>query len=187
MKKDTIVIAVFLLSITIINFSPVIFSEQTFASRDIYNFFNPRRFFAAETIKSGEIPLWNPYLASGVPFLANLQSSIFYPLSVIYYVLPFQVGFKYFIILHYYLAGIFMFLLMRRWKYDTYSSLIAGVVFMFSGYMISILDNVAFLTSAVWLPLIILFYDCYLRDRKPRYLIITGAVIALQILGGAPD
>lgn len=182
-RKDVLAI-IFLAFITIIYFSPVIFSNQTFASRDIYNFFNPRRFFATEIIRSGNIPLWNPYLASGVPFLANLQSSIFYPLSIIYYVLPFQLGFKYFIILHYYLAGLFMFLLMRQWKYDTYSSLVSGIVFMFGGYMISILDNVAFLTSGVWLPLIVLFFDRSLREKRFRFLIMTGVIITLQILGG---
>ena len=165
-------------------FSPVVFSSQTFASRDLYAFFYPRRFFAAEAIKSGGIPLWNPYLASGVPFLANHQSSLFYPLSVIYYVLPFSIGFNYFIILHYYLAGLFMYLLMKHWKYDSPSSLTAGIVFMFGGYMISILDNLAFLTSAVWLPLIVLFFDRSLRERQSRYSILTGIIIGLQILGG---
>lgn len=184
MKKGNIFIAASLFCIALIYFFPVIFSSQTFASRDIYIFFNPRRFFAAETIRNGTIPLWNPYLASGVPFLANLQSSIFYPLSIIYYILPFQLGFKYFIILHYYLAGLFMYLLMRQWRYDTYSSLISAIAFMFGGYMISILDNVAFLTSAVWLPLIMLFFDRYLREGKLGYLVITGIIVGLQILGG---
>ena len=182
--RGDVLAIIFLFFITIIYFSPVIFSSQTFASRDIYNFFNPRRFFAAETIRNGNIPLWNPYLASGVPFLANLQSSIFYPLSVIYYILPFQLGFKYFIILHYYLAGLFMFLLMRQWRYDTYSSLVSSIVFMCGGYMISILDNVAFLTSAVWLPLILLFFDRSLREKQIRCLIITAVIITVQILGG---
>jgi len=182
--RGDVLATIFLFFITIIYFSPVIFSSQTFASRDIYNFFNPRRFFAAETIRNGNIPLWNPYLASGVPFLANLQSSIFYPLSIIYYILPFQLGFKYFIILHYYLAGLFMFLLMRRWRYDAYSSLLSSIVLMCGGYMISILDNVAFLTSAVWLPLILLFFDRSLSGKKFRYLIVTGIIIGLQILGG---
>ena len=181
---ENILAIILLLFIITLYFLPVIFSDQTYASRDIYNFFNPRRFFAAETIRSGTIPLWNPYLASGVPFLANLQGAVFYPLSIIYYILPFQLGFKCFIVLHYYLAGLFMFLLMRRWRYDTYSSFISALVFMFGGYMISILDNVAFLTSAVWLPLIVLLFDRSLSEKKLGYLIITGVVIGLQILGG---
>ncbi len=148
------------------------------------HFFIPGRLFAAEAIRSGILPLWNPHLASGVPFLANLQSSLFYPLSVIYYLLPFHVGFKCFIVLHYYLSGLFMYLLMKHWRYETSSSITACLVFMFGGYMISILDNLAFLTAAVWLPLIVLFFDRSLRKSSPIDLIITGVLISMQILGG---
>jgi len=185
-KKDkhAILIVGLLLSITALYFFPVVFTNQTFASRDIYAFFYPRQFFASECIKSGILPLWNPHLASGVPFLANLQSSIFYPLSLVYYVLPFQIGFKYFVVLHYFLAGLWMFLLMRYWGYDTYSCFTSAIVFMFGGYMVSILDNVSFLTSAVWLPLAALLYDRFLKEKKLHYLMLTGVVIGLQILGG---
>jgi uncharacterized membrane protein YfhO len=50
--------------------------------------------------------------------------------------------------------------------------------------MISILDNVSFLTAAVWLPLIVLLYDLFLKEKKRIYLALTGVVIGLQILGG---
>lgn len=182
--KNVAAISFLLLCITALYFYPVVFSGQTFASRDMYAFFYPRQFFASECVKSGVLPLWNPHLASGVPFLANLQSSVLYPLSLIYYVLPFHVGFKYFIVLHYFLAGLWMFLLMRSWKYDNYCCVVSTVVFMFGGYMISILDNLSFLTSASWLPLAALLYDRFLQTRKPSYLIGTGVIIGLQILAG---
>src|SRR4030042_1133613 len=183
-NKVGILIALLLLCITALYFLPVVFTSKTFASRDMYAFFYPRQFFAAECIKSGILPLWNPHLASGVPFLANLQSSIFYPLSLIYYILPFQMGFKYFIVLHYFLAGFWMFLLMRRWEYDAYSCITSAIVFMFGGYMISLLDNVSFLTSAAWLPLVVLLFDRFLKEKKLDYLILTGVIIGLQILAG---
>lgn len=182
--KVGIICTLLLLCITALYFFPVVFSSKTFASRDMYAFYYPRQFFAAECIKSGILPLWNPHLASGVPFVANLQSSIFYPLSLIYYVLPFQLGFKYFILLHYFLAGLWMFLLMRHWKYEAYSCMVSSIVFMLGGYMISILDNVSFLTSAVWLPLIVLCYDLFLKEKKGIYLALAGLGIGLQILGG---
>ena len=78
MKKNkvAIVCAVLLLCITALYFSPVVFSSKTFASRDMYAFYYPRQFFAAECIKSGMLPLWNPHLASGVPFLARSRFTI---------------------------------------------------------------------------------------------------------------
>ena len=183
-NKVTVVCVVLLLCITALYFSPVVFSSKTFASRDMYAFYYPRQFFAAECIKSGILPLWNPHLASGVPFLANLQSSVFYPLSLVYYLLPFQIGFKYFIILHYFLSGLWMFLLMRHWKYDAYSCMVAAIAFMLGGYMVSILDNVSFLTAAIWLPLAVLFYDLFLQEKKRIHLALAGFAVGLQILGG---
>ncbi len=183
-QRDFLKVAFLLFCITLLYFFPVIFSNQTFASRDLYAFFYPRRFFAAESIRNGILPLWNPHLASGVPFLANLQSSLFYPLSLLYYVLPFHIGFKFFIIVHYYLAGLFMYLLMKHFRYETAPSVTAGIVFMFGGYMVSILDNLAFLTAAVWLPLIVLFFDRSLSEQSPIDLIITGALISFQVFGG---
>ena len=175
---------ILLLIITILYFAPVIFSHNTFISRDIYIFYNPKHFFSAETIKEGVLPLWNPYLAGGVPFQANVQSCIFYPLSLIFYLLPFQTGYKYFVLIHYFLATLSMYLLMRQWRASVYGALVASIVFAFGGYMVSILDNVCFLTAAVWLPFILLFHHRALQSGSYFYSCITAGCIALQVFAG---
>jgi hypothetical protein len=147
-------------------------------------FFNPRRYFAALWIRQGTVPLWNPLVGCGVPFLANLQSSVFYPLGAVYYLLPFQFGFELFIVFHYFLAGSLMYVLMRHWRHSPFASLLAAVTFMCGGYLVSIMDNVAFLTSAVWLPLAVTLWDRFLYTGRFSYSLGTGAVISLQILGG---
>ena len=182
MKKSFPVILLFI--IAVLYFAPVIFSRNTFIARDIYMFYNPKHFFSAETIKQGVMPLWNPYLAGGVPFQANVQSCVFYPLSLIFYVLPFQLGYKFFIISHYFLGSLFMYLLMREWRATVYASLVASMVFSYGGYLVSILDNVCFLTSAIWLPVILLFHHRALKTGAYFYSGITAVGIALQIFAG---
>src|SRR5262245_40939294 len=44
--------------------------------------------FTLNSLKQGEIPLWNPYLFAGVPFLAMGQHSMYYPFSWLFLVLP---------------------------------------------------------------------------------------------------
>src|SRR6266571_441841 len=44
--------------------------------------------FAAKAIRRGTLPLWNPHLLAGTPFLANSQSALFYPLHLIFIILP---------------------------------------------------------------------------------------------------
>lgn len=40
--------------------------------------------FTRQSIAAREIPLWNPYLFAGTPFLAEGQHSALYPFSLIY-------------------------------------------------------------------------------------------------------
>ena len=175
---------VLILVLTVAFFYPVVFSEKTFIARDNYIFYNPRRFFAAETLQQGMLPLWNPYIACGVPFQANLQSALFYPFSLFYYLLPFQQGFKYFIVLHYVLGALGMFAFMRAWRSSRSSALLAALTFSLGGYMLSINDNVAFLSAAAWLPLALLCHHQALASGRMYYSLIAGMVIALQIYAG---
>ncbi len=165
-------------------YGDALFSADVFIARDHYLFFNPRRFFAAESIRSGMLALWNPYNACGVPFLANLQSCVMYPLSAIYYVLPFQTGFKLFIVCHYVLGAFFMFLLSRAWGTGRAASLFSGMVFAFGGYMTSINDNVSFLTAGIWLPLIVLSVHRLVQRPGVTRAAQTAAAVGLQVLAG---
>src|SRR5207249_4395983 len=35
--------------------------------------------FLLEALRKGQLPLWNPYIGLGRPFLADLQNAVFYP------------------------------------------------------------------------------------------------------------
>jgi hypothetical protein len=65
-----------------------------------------------------------------------------------------------------------------------YASLVASMVFSYGGYLVSILDNVCFLTSAIWLPVILLFHHRALKTGAYFYSGITAVGIALQIFAG---
>src|ERR1051325_10076290 len=48
----------------------------------------PFRVAAAQIIRAGHLPLWNPYIFSGMPLFATAQVGILYPLNWFY--LPFS-------------------------------------------------------------------------------------------------
>src|SRR3954471_6083105 len=52
---------------------------------DLVTSFYPYRTLTARAAREKTLPLWNPYMLSGSPFLANSQSALFYPLNVLYY------------------------------------------------------------------------------------------------------
>lgn len=119
-----------------------------------------------EQVRAGHLPLWNPYIYSGMPLLASLQIGFFYPLTLIHYILPFNLAFNWFTILHYFLAGLFTYILMKHYKVSDEGSLLAGIVFAFSGYLLSVSTMNTTLTSVVWLPLVILWWDRILNKSK---------------------
>jgi hypothetical protein len=76
----------------------------------------PTYHLAAQSLKGGVIPLWNPYLWSGTPFVADIQASLFYPVNLIYFLLSPEVTYRGVMLLsvfHFWLAGVGMYLFLR--------------------------------------------------------------------------
>jgi hypothetical protein len=46
---------------------------------DYVDFWRPNLHFLTEAVRAGRVPLWNPYIALGRPFLADAQNAVFYP------------------------------------------------------------------------------------------------------------
>jgi hypothetical protein len=48
-------------------------------SADYVQYWKPTLNFLADAVREGRVPFWNPYIALGRPFLADMQNAIFYP------------------------------------------------------------------------------------------------------------
>src|SRR6185437_15605456 len=70
-----------LFAVTLAFFWPMIRPRDHWyiVSGDFSNQFFPFRTFAATEWWAGRIPLWNPDMLAGHPFLADVQTAIFYP------------------------------------------------------------------------------------------------------------
>ena len=51
---------------------------------DVVNYIYPVKTFAADALRDGTFPLWNPHTLTGYPFTYNTQAGIFYPCSLIF-------------------------------------------------------------------------------------------------------
>ena len=185
-KKAAILAGYFLLAV--FWFYQEAFGRYLFCFGDLTYYFYPYRYFLAESVRRGAWPLWNPYIHMGFPFLATLQAGVFYPFSLLYYCLPFNLAFNWFLIVHYPLGGFFMFLLGREVGLSDEGAAAAGLVFAFSGYLSSVLHMPTTLTSVIWLPLVCLYFRRSLIETggRLRNLIFTGLLFGLMFLGGEP-
>lgn len=185
-RKDVIFI-ILLLSLWIIFFGTLVFTDATFHYRDIAKYYYPTKFFTTESIQNGEMPFWDPYLSCGNPFLAILQQGLFYPLSLLCYLLPFNLGFKYFFIIHFFLAGLFLYLLMRKLRIDSYCSFMTAVIFIFSGYLVSLINLLTSLCAVIWAPLIFLFFSEAIQRKSYFFSILVGLILSWQFFAGQPE
>ena len=83
---------------------------------DLAGFIYPTYHFAQAWLTRGVIPLWDPYLFGGTPFVGDIQTALFYPTNLLTYFLSNSITFRdleYLSVLHFYIAGVGMFLFLR--------------------------------------------------------------------------
>ncbi len=126
----------------------------------------PWRQLAINLLRTGKLPLWNPYTFAGMPLLANFQSAIFYPLNIFLLLFPFNLAWGILILLQPLLAGIFLYLYLRQMKISSVASLFGAISFSFSGFFIAWLEWGTLLHAALWLPLILLAMEKIMKGKK---------------------
>jgi hypothetical protein len=112
----------------------------------------PRRLLATEILRSGEIPLWNPNIMSGMPLLADGYSALLYPLSLLFVVLPVGAAFGWYAFVHLLLAGLGAYWLARGLALRPLPALAAGLTYMGSGWSMTWLGFPEFSAVTAWLP-----------------------------------
>jgi hypothetical protein len=166
-------------------FYDLLTGRYLFTERDLGPYFIPPRFFWVESIKHSDFPLWNPYQFSGHPFLANPQNAILYPLNSLFFLLPFDVAFNAIIILHFFLGGFFTYLFLKDLKVNSSGALISGLIFMLSGYLLSVHSLLTFILSVIWTPLILMFFRRAIISPGFKNEIFTAIFMTISFLGGA--
>ncbi len=136
----------------------------------------PWKKLVIEAEKKLSLPLWNPYSFSGTPLLANFQSAAFYPLSILFFVLPFNMAWSLLIFLQPLLAGIFLYLYLSNLKLSKMASLLGAIAFSFSGFSVSWLEWGTISHAALWLPLILLSIDKIVSSIKDKKTILWSLV-----------
>ena len=188
--KDWHCIAI-LVSLVLVFFHNILL-QNTFLWEDfLYQNF-PFRNFAATTMASGELPLWNPYTFHGMPFLADIQTTVFYlPLTLLtLFVSGTSLNFYWLelvIILHYALAGISMFYLVKSFGLRRIPSLFAGVAYMLSGFMIVHAIHQQMITMVAWYPLVFLLFRRALTSPEWKWVFLTAIVLGHSIFAGYPQ
>ena len=145
----------------------------------------PQIFVAKQILSSGDIPLWNPYYLSGLPFLAAAPwLGFFYPPNILFYLTDPLQAFGYISFIQFCLAGAFMYLYLKSIDCDRLAALVGAVSFGVGGYLLANLAWLPRVSAVLWMPLIFLCFESLLRHRGWIYAPLGAVAIAMAILTG---
>lgn len=126
---------------------------RTLVARDALQLMAPQQHVTRLALLSGRLPEWNPLVYGGMPHLADPGAGVFYPLNALFLVLPATWAVALFVLMHVPLAFAGAFWLARECGIDRRSSLIAGLGYATSGYLLSMHAMHYAFAGAAWLPL----------------------------------
>lgn len=161
---------------------------QLLVMRDaVFDFVPWRRFISDCITNDGVLPLWNPYSSCGVPFVGYPELGLFYPPNLALTALSPAAALRCFTALHLFLAGLFMYCLVRQWTASTLAALFAAIAFMFNGNLVARVEFLSRFSADVWLPCVILFVHLSLAGPSLGRALALAVVLACVFLAGDPE
>lgn len=153
-----------------------------------------------DRLTQGEIPLWNPYNNSGLPFLADTQAAVFYPPRLLtialshafigawtYHALELEMA------VHVLLYSLFMYAFGRtllRGKGSIIGALVMAIIISYSGFISGYPPlQLAILEAGIWLPLGLLGLLKATESSRLhwRWLLFAGFALGLSWMAGHPQ
>jgi hypothetical protein len=153
-------------------------------------------------LKRGILPLWDPTLGTGSPFLGAgthhpmfLQAHLhlFYPVNLLLLGLAERgqhishLVLQYHHWLHYALAGAFTYAYARQLGLARFAASVSGIAFMCSGFMLGHVHHWTMIDTIAWLPAIL---ACLVRadaTERRRWGAIGGVALGTAFLAGHPQ
>jgi hypothetical protein len=156
---------------------------------DVWSQYFYWRHFGFSALARGELPLWNPFIFSGTPYVAGIQSALFYPLNALYLVFGTAFATNLSVALHCGLASISTYAYARFMQLAMAPALLAGITFAYGApYFLHIFaGHLSNLSTMAWLPLMFLAAEAFLTSKQLKYAVLGGLVLSMQVFAGHPQ
>jgi hypothetical protein len=130
---------------------------DTYWHHDLRTHHYPWRVWAAGRWLAGELPLWCAGAANGYPLLADGQTGVLYPPTMLLFaLLPGPLAMAWSVLLHHWWAGVGATMLARRLGRSGHAALLAGVAYCFGGFLVTHTLYLGMMHALAWLPFTLL-------------------------------
>jgi hypothetical protein len=186
-----IVLLLFIIT-TSIFFRDILFGNKFFWD-DIAEYYYPFTVFAARQLAHFQLPFWNPYTFSGMPYLADFQAQTFYPPHTFMALflksngmLPSKLV-ETIIIAHFVLAQYAMYAFARSRSISSWGAIIAALSYGFCGSLAVRIIHPMIVYHLALFPLILLNFHKGIFEKKIKNTIFAGILLALAMISGHPQ
>src|SRR5580692_12064086 len=156
LSPDGVAAALLLIMLPAVVFGvPALLGHAVLPGDDLTQNF-PLRVLAGREIRSGHLPLYDPYIWSGAPLLAGWNGGAAYPLTFLFAVLPSAAAWAVNMIITWAVAGVGMFCFLRALRLGSLPSLLGGLSFAFAGAMSAQVPHFGLVAGMSWVPVALL-------------------------------
>ena len=170
----------------LVYFFPAVRGQIVISPDDGVIFNVPLRVAAANLIRAGHLPLWNPYLFSGMPLHGAAQAGVLFPLNWFYLVSSPPVATNLMMLATYMVAALGAYLYARRAGANISGAIATSFIWQFSAFLVEQVGHTNVLQTAAMLPWLLWAVEGYVangaRGRGRGLLLAT--LVAVQVFAG---
>src|SRR5215212_471083 len=182
-KSDTLAALAVALA-PVLYFLPAVRGQVALCPDDGLLFNVPLRAAAAQITLSGSLPLWNPYIFSGMPLFASAQGGLLFPLNWFYLIFNTIAATNLSVVSTYTVAGLGAYLFARRNGSSTTGSLVTALAWQLGGFTVAQLAHINIAQVAAVLPWVFWSLEAYARGGGRKWGVLTSVFVALQAFVG---
>ena len=132
--------------------SPGLGAGHTLAWRDTLHEFVPLRPLIAAALRSGRLPLWDPWDGTGTPLFAQMYHAVLHPPAALLSLIAPRSSIDLLLVTYLLLAGLGTYAAARTFGAEPPGAALAGIGFGCSGFVLSSLGLFPFLASSASFP-----------------------------------
>ena len=148
--------------------------------------FRPDFVLLQQSLRAGELPLWNPLENGGVPLMANCQSTVFYPSRLILLFTDVDMAMTLFVLLKLWICGMMAYLCGRILRFSRPAARFFSIAWMCGGFCLT-WANWPETDVAGWIPVLFVGVELILAGKYRRGFFATTLGAALVLFSGHPE
>jgi hypothetical protein len=168
-------------------YAPAVFGGAIWTGEDTAAYFFSNRARLHALAHADGFSWWDPVPGLGQPRLANIQSGIFAPLSLLFYLLPTATVFRFYPPLVLTLLTALCFGLFRVRGARRLPALLGALGFATMGTVATHVQHLSAIETLLWWPAVLLCWELHLRGGGAGWLVAAGLAFAFQCFGALPQ